>query len=168
MNTTPPPEVHVYLIRYWRMLIAGSVFAQLLLSGFLLLVGMIESVGGAQPSWTELLLAYVVWSVGTLALLCPLYLLLIYLLPVKVSAESFTCPAFFGNMVTVPWSEITGVRPFPIPGFGYLMVSCAGKRPKLWLPLCLTRFPEFVDDVGQFAGHDHVLFHALWPRVEQK
>lgn len=151
------------------MLIAGSVFAQLLLIGFLLVVGVIVSINGSnQPVWTELPLVYVVWSVGTITLLCPIYLLLIYLLPVKVSAESFACPAFFGNMVTVPWSEITGVRSFPIPGFGYLVVSCVGKRSKLWLPLCLWRFPEFVEDVGRFAGPSHILYQALWPRVEQK
>jgi hypothetical protein len=169
--STPPrtPEVHVYRMQYWCLMIAGAVFAQLLLTGLSVLGGVIASIQESIPlDWAEVLLSYAFCSLCTIALMCPTFLLLIYLLPVKVSATSLACPGTFGNMVTVSWDEITGVRPFPIPGFGYLMVTCSGKRPMMWLPLCLRRFPQFVEDVGRFAGPDHALYQALWPRVEQK
>lgn len=169
MDTAPASVTHVYRVRFWRLLLVGAVFAQLLYAAFVWITNGVTAVRLSVPLFSEMnLIAYVIGSVCITVLMFPAFLLLVYYLPVKVSADMFACPNAFGTLVAVPWDSITAVRAFTIPGFPYLLLSVSGRTLKLWLPLCLGRFPEFVEKVGENAGQDHLLYQALWPRVEQK
>jgi hypothetical protein len=53
-----------------------------------------------------------------------------------------------------------------MPGFPYLLVTATGTRLKLWLPLFLHRFGEFVDRVEECAGSNHMLYQAIWYHAE--
>ena len=120
---------------------------------------------GAFPTTNDLI-GYVATSLVVTVILFPTAWLLWYALPCKVSADGLACPNAFGKMVSVKWGDITAVRSFWFPGLPYLVVRTSGSRWRLWVPLFLGRLDEFTEQVGRFAGPDHVLYQALWPRVE--
>jgi hypothetical protein len=164
-----PPAAHTFRISFWRIYFAAVVYAQVLFAPAMWGVFYLDSVRFNMPFPTAWNIAtYVAGSVLVNLLLAPAFALYVRALPVRVSPDGFSCPNGLGKMVTVPWEAITKVKPLHLPGFPYLMVSTTRTRLKLWLPLMLRDLPEFTELVGRFAGHDHVLYQALWPRVEQK
>jgi hypothetical protein len=162
-------EHHTYRIPFLRLFVAMLVTGQVaiwLVFGVILLADVV--VFGVNVAVGGQLIGMVAASVLSSVLMAPAAVWMQFALPVRVSANHFACPNGFGKMVTVPWASIQEVRPFTIPGLPYLVVKTDRTRVKLWLPLFLRQLPELVEKVGQFAGHDHVLYRALWVRTEQR
>lgn len=169
MAHTAVTPAHTYRISFWRIYFAAVVYAQVLFAPGMWAVIYWQSVQAGLSFPTDWQLGlYVAGSVAVALVLAPAFLAYVFTIPVKVSPAGFTCGNGFGKLVTVPWDSITKVRPLYLPGFPYLMVWTTRTRLKLWLPLFLRDMPEFVERVEGFAGHEHVLYQALWPRVEQK
>jgi hypothetical protein len=162
-------EVHTFSIAFWRMYFAAVVYAQVLFAPCMWFVFLLLSwgLGDPFPSAAHAVL-YVLGSLMLLVALAPAFWVYVRRLVVKVSPEGLTCSNGFGKLVTVPWEGISRVRPLILPGFPYLLVKTDRTRLWLWLPLFLKRMPEFVEQVERHAGADHMLYQALWPRVEQK
>lgn len=162
-------ETHTFRIAFWRIYFAAVVYAQAMFTPGMWAVIYWQSVEAKLPCPTDWQMGlYVAGSVAVALVLAPAFFAYVRTLPVRVSADGFTCGNGFGKLVTVPWESITKVKAFYLPGFPYLLVWTTKTRLKLWLPLFLREMPEFVERVEEFAGHDHPLYQALWPRVEQK
>lgn len=137
------------------------VVGQAVLWAFMGVVLLLDvAVYGAGPTVGVQLVGMVGSSLVSTILMAPAALWMKLALPVRVSADGFSCPNGFGKMVTVSWDGILEVRSFNLPGLPYLLVKTDLSRLKLWLP-------QFVEKVEEFAGPDHVLYQALWPRVEK-
>jgi hypothetical protein len=159
--------VHTFRMPFWQLLIAMLVVGQAFywaLLGITTLVDVIafDSTFLAGASIGVAVLTSLICSV----IMVPAAAWVKFALPVRVSADGFTCPNGFGKLVTVPWESIRDVRPFTVPGLPYLVVKTDRTRFKLWLPLFMREMPELIERVEQFAGADHLLYQALWSRVE--
>jgi hypothetical protein len=169
MASAAVTDTHTYRISFWRIYFAAVVYAQVLFAPAMWGVFYLDAVRFSMPfptAWNAVL--YVVGSVLVNLLMAPAFWVYVRALPVRVSAEAFTCSNGFGKTVAVPWDSITGVKHLPLPGFPYLLVTTTRTKLKLWLPLLLRDLRGFTEKVEEHAGPDHPLFHALWPRVEQK
>ncbi len=169
MASATVTDVHTFRIPFWRMYLPVAVYAQVLYLPGMWVIFYLQAVIYPQPWPTAFhFQASVAGSVGVVAVLAPAFWLYVRRSVVRVSADGFTCSNGFGRLRTVKWGDITAVRSLHIPGFPYLLVTTTQTRLKLWLPLFLGRLDEFTEQVGRFAGPDHILYQALWPRVEQK
>lgn len=162
------PPVATFRIPFWRLFIPMLVFGQAIYwlgMGLVLLFDVVAS--GAQLTANGQLVGLVVGSVAIAVLMLPAALLMAILLPVRVSADGFTCPNGFGKLVTVPWESIRTVKRFTFPAMPYLLVKTDRSWLKLWLPLFLHRLPELAEKLEVYAGSDHVLYRAVWPAAEK-
>ncbi|MCU0705287.1 MAG: hypothetical protein MUF18_15050 [Fimbriiglobus sp.] len=166
---SPTSENHVFRIPFWRMYLTAVVYAQVFFVPAMWTVFYLISRVNDDP-FPSLPMAgmYVLGSLALTLVLAPAFWVYVRRLVVKVTPESLTCSNGLGKLVTVPWKSVVGVRPIYLPGFPYLLLRNTRTRLQLWLPLFLGRLPEFTELVGHFAGTDHLLYQALWPRVEQK
>ena len=162
-------STHTFRIAFWRTYFAAAVYAQAFFAPLIWAVLYLLSPGPPKPfPFTEFAILYIFGSLLLALLLVPAFLVYVRMLVVRASADGFTCSNGFGIMRTVPWGAITRARAFHIPGFPYLLVTTTESRLKLWLPLFLRDLPALAEKVEQFAGADHLLYQALWPRVEQR
>lgn len=169
MASATATPVHTFRIVFWRIYFASVAYAQVLFAPSMWGVIYWQSVQASLPCPTDWQLGlYIAGSVAIALVLAPAFFAYVLTIPVKVSPTGFTCGNGLGKLVTVPWSAITKVRPLYLPGFPYLMVSTSQTQLKLWLPMFLRDMHEFVEKVEQYAGPNHILYQALWPRVEQK
>jgi hypothetical protein len=165
----PDTPTYTYRIAFWRIYFAAVVYAQAFYTPLIWGVLYLLSPGPPKPfPFTEIATLYIFGSLLLALSLIPAFWVYVRILVVRVSADGFTCSNGFGKLRTVPWGSVTWVKALHLPGFPYLLVTTDRSRLKLWLPLFLRDMPEFAEKVEQFAGADHVLYQALWPRVEQK
>lgn len=161
-------ETHTFRMPFWHLLFAMLVVGQTFYWALLGITTLVDvtAFGSTFFAGGSIGVA-VITSFICSVIMVPAAFWLKFALPVRVSAGGFTCPNGFGLLVTVPWESIREVRPFTVPGLPYLVVKTDRTRFRLWLPLFLREMSEFVERVEQFAGHDHPLYQALWPRVER-
>ncbi len=151
------------------MYFAALVYAQAFYTPLIWAVLYLLTPGSPKPfPFNEFATLYIFGSLLLALVLIPAFWVYVRILVVRVSADGFTCSNGFGKLMTVPWGAISRVKALHIPGFPYLLVTTDRSRLKLWLPLFLRGLPEFADKVEQFAGADHLLYQALWQRVEGK
>jgi hypothetical protein len=149
------------------MYFAALVYAQAFYTPLVWAVLYLLTPGSPKPfPFTDFAILYILGSLLLALLLVPAFWVYVRLLVVRVSADGLTCSNGFGKLVTVRWATIMRVKAMPIPGFPYLLVTTTETRLKLWLPLFLRDLPEFTEQVGRFAGTEHILYQSLWPRVE--
>jgi hypothetical protein len=166
---TDAPPADTFRMSFWRIYTAAAVYAQLLFAPGLWAVIYWQATAARVPCPTDWQVGlYVIGSLAVAVVLAPAFFAYVRSLPVKVSADGFTCGNGFGKLVTVPWESITRVKPLILPGFPYLMVWTTKTKLRLWLPLFLRDLPEFTEKVEANAGGGHVLYQNLWPRVEEK
>lgn len=154
-----------FRIPFWRMYLPAAVYAQVLYAPLMWLVFFLMS-GGRGLTGVHVVM-YAAGSAMIAGLLAPAFLVYVHMLKVTVSAAGLTCSNGFGKLETAPWDTISGVKRLAFPGFPYLLVGWTGGRLKLWLPLFLGRFDEFVAAVEDHAGPGHVLNPHLWRAAEK-
>jgi hypothetical protein len=167
MTHTTATSTDTFRIPFWRMYLPAAVCAQVLFVPLMALMFRVTtgSVGWNVRTRIEL---YVLAAAAVAGLLVPAFLVYVRFFRVRAMADGLTCPNDLGKLTTAPWGSITRVRRFILPGFSYLLISITGSRFKLWLPLFLDRFPEFVASVEEHAGSDHVLYQHLWRYTDDR
>jgi hypothetical protein len=159
---------HTSRMSIGRLFAAGLVYAQafywLVMGAFLLLdwatYGRVPFADAGQA------VVLVVGSASVAVLIAPAFLLMVWLMPVRVTADTLTSTNAIGFPLTVPWDAVSAVRLFHMPGLPYLIVTAGRKR--VWLPLFVDGLPELAERVRESAGEDHPLTAALAARVTRQ
>lgn len=80
---------------------------------------------------------------------------------IVLTSEGIEAADVSGRRAKAAWSELADVRPFRIPGHGYVRVALPGRRSTLWLPAYLENREQFFAAVQEMAGAEHPLAQAF-------
>jgi hypothetical protein len=160
------PRVAAFQMSYWRWLLVGGVFAQVLYAVVFVLmeVGLTGSRSLRDPGLWALYAAKAAIVTVALALWLVIQVMTwrVWVGPVTLCGSDA-----WGRFATVTWDSIRAVRPFNLLTLPYLRVYSTETRRVIWLPLFLTNYRRFAELVAEYAGADHPVTGVVWQRIEE-
>ncbi|HVK16922.1 MAG TPA: hypothetical protein VM533_08225 [Fimbriiglobus sp.] len=159
------PRVVAFRMSYWRWLLVGNVFTQVLYAAvFVLLEVVITGRRGlGDPGFWSIYVAKAVAVTMALVLSLVIY---VTTWQVWVGPDTLCGSNAWGWFVTVSWGSVHAVRPFNLLTLPYLRVYSDETRRVIWLPLFLVDYARFAELVAEYAGADHPVTRAVWRRIE--